>query len=76
MVDQSLFNDWESHYQAGQTDWNRGQTSPAIHHWLNTGDLTTGSILVPGCGWGYEVIELAKSGFGVTAIDIASSATG
>lgn len=76
MTEQSLQNHWESRYQAGQTGWDRGQTSPAIHHWLNTGDLATGRILIPGCGRGYEVIELAKLGFDVTAIDIASSAIG
>lgn len=74
MTDQSLHDDWETRYQTGQTGWDRGQTSPALHRWLNTGDLKPGRILIPGCGRGYEVIELALLGFGVTAIDIASSA--
>lgn len=74
MEDKSLHDDWEFRYQNGQTGWDRGQTSPALQHWLNSNDLKPGKILVPGCGKGYEVIELAKLGFDVTAIDIASSA--
>jgi len=74
MDDQTLHDDWETRYQNGQTGWDRGQISPALRHWLNTNDLKPGKILVPGCGQGYEVIELVKLGFDVTAIDIASSA--
>jgi len=65
--------DWEEHYQSGKTGWDRGKISPALQEWLDKGTLKPCSILVPGCGHGHEVIELAKLGFTVTAIDIAAS---
>lgn len=65
---------WEERYQRGETGWDRGGVSPALLHWLESGELQPCRLLVPGCGRGYEVVELAKRGFAVTAIDIAPSA--
>lgn len=65
--------DWEARYQAGTTGWDRGTSSTNLQHWLDSGLLQPCHILIPGCGNGYEVIELAKAGFTVTAIDIAPS---
>ncbi len=64
---------WEEHYQSGKIGWDRGEISPILQKWLDKGILKPCQILVPGCGHGHEVIELAKLGFTVTAIDIASS---
>ncbi len=65
--------DWESLYQQGETKWDRGAASPALPHLIE--QLTPGtSVLVPGCGRGHEVVELAARGFAVTALDIAPSA--
>lgn len=67
--------DWETLYQQKDTGWDRGEISPALHHWLETGRLVAGQrVLIPGCGRGYEVVELAKRGFDVTALDLAPSA--
>ena len=67
--------DWEALYQEGDTGWDRGETSPALYHYLDAGEFEgVKSVLVPGCGRGYEVIELAKRGFDVTALDLAPSA--
>jgi len=67
--------DWEMRYQAGETGWDRGASSPALSAWLQSGGLEHGSrILVPGCGRGHEVVHLAGLGFQVTGIDIAPSA--
>lgn len=66
-------NDWELRYQAGETGWDRGACSSALTHWLENG-LSPCRIMIPGCGRGYEVVELARRGFAVTAIDIAPSA--
>ncbi|RMG92119.1 MAG: methyltransferase domain-containing protein [Zetaproteobacteria bacterium] len=63
---------WEARYRCGETGWDRGAPSPALMHWLE--QMEPCRILVPGCGRGYEVVELAKRGFAVTAIDIAPSA--
>ena len=67
-------SEWESRYQSGSTGWDRGTVSPALKYWLNIGQLEPGRVLVPGCGRGFEVIELASKGFEVTAVDIAPSA--
>ncbi len=67
--------DWEALYQAEDTGWDRGAISPALETWLALGSFREGArILVPGCGRGYEVIELARRGFEVTALDLAPSA--
>ncbi|MCS6786706.1 MAG: TPMT family class I SAM-dependent methyltransferase [Thiobacillaceae bacterium] len=64
---------WEERYRAGQTGWDRGGVSPALLHWLDSGRLTPCRILVPGCGYGHEVVELARRGFEVWGLDIAPS---
>lgn len=67
--------DWENLYQTNETGWDRGEASPALARWLTQGMFRQGSrILVPGCGRGYEVLELATHGFDVTALDLAPSA--
>lgn len=67
-------SEWEGRYQSGQTGWDRGCASPALSHWLKTQTLTPCSLLIPGCGRGYEVVVLAQQGFQVTAVDLAPSA--
>lgn len=67
-------HDWEARYQTGQTGWDRGDASPAVFSWLNTDRLRPGTLLIPGCGRGYEAAILAERGFQVTVVDIASHA--
>lgn len=67
--------DWEVLYQQGDTGWDRGDVSPALFTWLDQGAFDgVNTVLIPGCGRGYEVLELAKRGLGVTALDLAPSA--
>lgn len=63
---------WEEKYHNNETGWDRGSASPALLDWLKA--LKPCRILVPGCGRGHEVIELARRGFDVTAVDIATPA--
>lgn len=70
----STQQEWETRYQRGETGWDRGQSSPALWQWLDQAILTPCRILIPGCGRGYEVAELTRRGFEVTALDIAPSA--
>jgi len=65
---------WEERYRTATTHWDRGGTSPALLKWLAEEELTPCRILVPGCGRGYEVLELARRGFEVVAMDFAPSA--
>lgn len=64
--------EWEQRYSQGRTAWDRGQVSPALDHWLGTGQVPHGRVLVPGCGHGHEVAALVRAGCQVTAVDIAS----
>ena len=67
--------DWEALYQEQDTGWDRGEVSPALRTFMDKGILKGAkTVLVPGCGRGYEVIALAEHGFEVTALDLAPSA--
>jgi SAM-dependent methyltransferase len=65
---------WNDKYLAGIPPWDRHGPSPALHAWLADGTLRPGRVLVPGCGRGREVLDLARAGFAVTALDIAPRA--
>jgi methyl halide transferase len=64
--------DWNEKYLTQHTPWDRGEPSPALRHWLESEKPC--HIAVPGCGQGHEVVELARHGFEVTAIDLAPRA--
>ena len=70
-IDPNKITPWESKYQDGSTGWDRGASSPALDHWLET--MPIGRVLVPGCGRGHEISELVRAGHLVTAVDIAPS---
>ncbi|HEU4748939.1 MAG TPA: methyltransferase domain-containing protein [Gemmatimonadaceae bacterium] len=65
---------WEERFAAGNTPWDRGASSPQLGLWLRAGLLKPCRILVPGCGSGYEVVDLALAGFEVTGLDYADEA--
>ncbi|HEX9179811.1 MAG TPA: methyltransferase domain-containing protein [Burkholderiales bacterium] len=65
---------WEERYRSGTTHWDRGGPNPALLEWLDEEELRPGRVLVPGCGRGYEALELARRGFDVVALDFAPSA--
>lgn len=65
---------WEQRFAAENTPWDRGAVSPQLGAWLAAGALRPCRILVPGCGSGYEVAELALAGFEVTGLDYADAA--
>jgi len=66
---------WEERYQEGDTGWDRAGPSPALMQWLKAGYVKEDArVLIPGCGYGHEVIELAGRGHAVTGLDIALSA--
>jgi methyl halide transferase len=62
--------DWNSRYAENDTPWDKGGAHPVLRDMLVHGALR-GRILVPGCGTGHDVRELARLGFSVTGLDIA-----
>lgn len=67
-------NFWQEHFDNGRTPWDRGSASPQLLEWLKAGDLKPCRIAVPGCGKGWEVLELAEQGFDVVGIDYTAAA--
>jgi SAM-dependent methyltransferase len=66
---------WQERYGNGQIGWDRGSVSRQLLTWLDSQVLQPpGRIVVPGCGSGWEVAELARRGFDVTALDYAEHA--
>jgi SAM-dependent methyltransferase len=65
---------WDQRFASGNTPWDRGAVSPQLGAWLKAGLLKPCRILVPGCGSGYEVVDLALAGFEVTGLDYADEA--
>lgn len=67
--------DWENRYRSGDTPWDKGAAHPALAHVLPLA-VPVSRILVPGCGLGYDLEELAGQP-GVTqvvGVDVADSA--
>lgn len=67
-------NFWQEHFDKGHTPWDRGTASPRLLDWLDNQDLTPCRIAVPGCGKGWEVVELARRHFDVVGIDYTAVA--
>jgi len=65
--------DWEARYQTDDTPWEKGAPAPPLLEWLARHELR-GRVLVPGCGSGHDVRELARAGADPVGIDIAPSA--
>ena len=65
---------WQQRFDTQQTGWDRGGPGPQLLAWLDGGALRPCRIAVPGCGKGWDVAELARRGFDVTAIDYTAAA--
>jgi 2-polyprenyl-3-methyl-5-hydroxy-6-metoxy-1,4-benzoquinol methylase len=65
---------WQERFQKKETGWDRGNASPQLLAWLDAGELKPCRIAVPGCGAGWEVVELVQRGFEVVAIDYTAAA--
>ena len=62
--------DWNRRYEDRDTPWDEGAAHPVLAGMLTHGALT-GRVLVPGCGTGHDVRELARRGLTVVGLDIA-----
>jgi SAM-dependent methyltransferase len=68
-----MTTDWDARYQTGDTPWDKGAPSPPLVDYLR-GHALTGEILVPGCGFGYDVRAIATPQNHVVGLDLAPSA--
>ncbi len=72
-MDSSLPDFWDVRYRDGVTPWDAGCSPPELRAFVQT--LRPGArVLIPGCGAGYEVRELAELGFDVLGIDFSEAA--
>lgn len=68
-------SDWESRYQAGDMQWEKGAPSPGLVDFLAAHpDLPGETVCVPGGGTGHDALAWARAGFRVYGYDIAPSA--
>lgn len=65
--------DWEARYQARDTPWEKGAPAPPLVEWLARNPIR-GRVLVPGCGHGHDVRELARAGAEPIGVDLSPSA--
>lgn len=64
---------WNSRYKSGQTPWDFGGVPADLKDYLRR-NPNGGRVLIPGCGWGYEIQAFADAGYDVTAIDLSPAA--
>lgn len=68
---------WDCRYQNNQTGWDVGEATLPLKEYINQLTNKNCSILIPGCGNGYEAEYLLQNGFtNITLIDIAPAAVG
>ena len=66
---------WEESYKNGTVGWNLKSATPAFADLLDHNLLKDKkTLLVLGCGYGYDAIAAAKYGFDVTANDFSETA--
>lgn len=66
----SQMTEWNRRYEEEDTPWDKGEAHPVLRDMLAHGALS-GRVLVPGCGTGHDVRELARLGLPVTGLDLA-----
>jgi hypothetical protein len=64
---------WEQRYLSGRTPWDFQGVPPALADFLRRSP-GIGSVLLPGCGTGYEVKAFHESGWRPLAIDFSPAA--
>ena len=66
--------DWQKHYDENDLAWDLGEVAhPFVRLWEDK-LLAPGTLIVPGCGQGHEVIYFAQRGFQVTGVDFSPGA--
>ncbi len=65
---------WNTRYAAGRTPWDLGGVPKSLERYLAAHPGQGASVLIPGCGTGYEIAAFAAAGYSVTAIDFSPPA--
>ncbi len=66
---------WNERYKLNETGWDIGYAAPALMEYCSKLKDKHIAILVPGCGYGHEVVELISMGFdNITVIDLSTEA--
>lgn len=65
---------WDWRYRNGRTPWDAGAVPAALARFLQTHPGQGASVLIPGCGSGWEIEAFAAAGYAVTAIDFSPAA--
>lgn len=66
---------WQQRFENEQTPWDRQGPNPHLAVWLAEGRIGVDArVLVPGCGSGHELVQLARHGCRVTGLDYAPAA--
>lgn len=63
---------WDTRYRGGVTPWDAAGVPQQLSAWLR--EQPAGTVLVPGCGAGYEVAAFARHGHQVMAIEFSDAA--
>uniref|UniRef100_A0A1J3ERK7 Putative thiol methyltransferase 2 n=1 Tax=Noccaea caerulescens TaxID=107243 RepID=A0A1J3ERK7_NOCCA len=74
LVKEDSSGGWEKSWEVGATPWDLGKPTPIIAHLVKTGTLPNGRALVPGCGTGYDVVEMASPDRYVVGLDLSKTA--
>ncbi len=65
---------WNERYRASETPWDFGGLPADLKEFLKRKKRLGDTVLIPGCGAGYEVKAFALAGYEVTAIDFSPDA--
>lgn len=70
--------DWDLRYRQGDTPWEKGLAAPPLielmSRWNADPAWGGGPVLVPGCGFGHDVREIAAGGVSVIGLDLSATA--
>lgn len=66
-------SEWSERYRDGNTKWDLGQSPENLAAFMAQQPRKS-RVLIPGCGRGYEIADLQKMGFKVTAVDYSAGA--
>ncbi|XP_037444461.1 probable thiol methyltransferase 2 [Triticum dicoccoides] len=66
---------WRRCWEQGVTPWDLGQPTPAVVKLVQSGTLPAGgaTVLVPGCGGGYDAVALSGGGRSVVGLDVCDA---